>query len=554
MGYGLQRRFGGICSTAKSHGRDFKAKFSAHVAARADLPASFPPKGLPGGRLRACGELRDGAYQYRVEHRVAAERWSRHAAAPQDGRHALLPRWEHDGVRFAPRVETRTACDRDHRREAIHHAAQYRGNEETMPRQAKGPYLFLRRHWSDGRPPAWIVRDRIDGRRKDSGTGLGADATQREKDEALAKYLASKHDPRPKSGRNPNEALVADCLSVYVDKKEKRFTPAPTDKRSISRQKEDRTIARRLTKFFGLYTVGEVSGELQEEYSEQRCSQSSARRELSFLAAAINSYNKKKGGMNMVFSPVLPEALPARERWLTRQEAARLLRTAWRARQKNRGGEGGRYVGKHVARFILIGLYTGTRAGAICGAALTPAIGRGHVDLDGGKFYRKALGAHDTNKRQPTLDIPPRLVAHMRRWKRLGISNHSVIEWCGKPVQNVRRGFVAARDAASLDEKVIPHTLRHTAVSWYLQAGIPASVVADYVGMSEHILKKVYKHHMPGHFDPIMKGAHGFGRTDGNRVLGGGYRHPFVTRTGERETNKPRRNEATIIEKKREVR
>jgi integrase len=421
-----------------------------------------------------------------------------------------------------------------------------------MPRAAKGPYLFLRRNWSDGRPPAWIIRDRIDGRRKDSGTGLGADASQREKDEALAKYLASKHDPRPKGGRDPNNALIADCLSVYVEKKEKRFTP--TDKRGVYRQTEDRTIARRLTEFFGLHTVGEVSGELQEGFAEQRGSQSSARRELSFLAAAINSYNKKKGGMNLVFSPVLPEAMPARERCLTRQEAARLLRAAWRARQKNRGGEDGRYVGKHIARFILVGLYTGTRAGAICGAALTPAIGRGHVDLESGKFHRKALGARDTNKRQPTVDIPPRLLAHMRRWQRLGISNHSVIEWCGKPVVSVRRGFVAARDAAGLDDKVIPHTLRHTAVSWYLRAGIPTSVVADYVGMSEHILKKVYKHHMPGHFDPIMHGAHDFGRTGVGRVPGGKVRHPFVTRTGEQGTNKTRQSEAAITEKKREIR
>jgi integrase len=423
-----------------------------------------------------------------------------------------------------------------------------------MPRQAKGPYLFLRRNWPDGRAPAWIIRDRIDGRRKDSGTGLRADATQRDKDAALAQYLASKHDPWPKSGRSANEALVADCLTLYVEKKEKRFTPPATDKQSINRKKEDRTIARRLTEFFGLLTVGEVAGELQEQYAEQRGSQSSARRELSFLAAAINSYNKKKGGMNMVFSPVLPEALPARERWLTRQEAARLLRAAWRVRQKNRGGTDGRHVGKHIARFILVGLYTGTRAGAICGAALTPAIGRGYVDLDGGQFHRKALGARDTNKRQPTVDLPPRLLAHMRHWQRLGISNHSVIEWCGKPVKSVRRGFVAARDAAGLDEKVIPHTLRHTAVSWYLRARTPTSVVADYVGMSEYILKKVYKHHMPGNFDPIMDAARDFGRTGASRVPGGTHRHPFVTRTPEREANKARRSEAIITEKKQEIR
>ena len=30
-----------------------------------------------------------------------------------------------------------------------------------------------------------------------------------------------------------------------------------------------------------------------------------------------------------------------------------------------------RAVGRHLARFILIGLYTGTRSGAICGAAFS---------------------------------------------------------------------------------------------------------------------------------------------------------------------------------------
>jgi integrase len=389
-----------------------------------------------------------------------------------------------------------------------------------MPRRTKGPQLWLRKNWPDGRPPSWVIRDRTDGRRKESGTGLGADATEHERSAALAKYLAKKHDPSPKGGGDPNQALAADCISVYVDKKEKRFTPRPDERRAISRQKEDRAIALRLVKFFGMCTVGEITGELQEQYAEQRSSQSYARRELSFLAAAINAYNKKKGGMHLTFSPTLPEPAAARDRCLTRKEAARLIKAAWRARQKNRGGEDGRHVGRHVARFILVQLYTGSRAGAVCGAALTPAIGRSYVDLDAGKFYRKAQGARETNKRQPTVDLPPRLLVHMRRWKRLGISNHSVVEWNKKPVKSVYRAFCAARDAAGLDDKVIPHTLRHTSVSWYLRAGTPTSVVADYVGMSEYILRKVYKHHMPGAFEEIMDASQSFGRTDRRRVLG----------------------------------
>ena len=35
---------------------------------------------------------------------------------------------------------------------------------------------------------------------------------------------------------------------------------------------------------------------------------------------------------------------------------------------------------------------------------------------------------------QPTVELYPGLLAHIRRWKRLGISNQSVIEYNGKPV------------------------------------------------------------------------------------------------------------------------
>ena len=88
----------------------------------------------------------------------------------------------------------------------------------------------------------------------------------------------------------------------------------------------------------------------------------------------------------------------------------------------------GRDVGRHIARFILIGLYTGTRHAAICGAALQPAIGRGHVDLERGVFYRRPQGVMETKKRQPPVRLSDRLLAHLRRWQRLGIATHAVVE------------------------------------------------------------------------------------------------------------------------------
>ncbi len=59
---------------------------------------------------------------------------------------------------------------------------------------------------------------------------------------------------------------------------------------------------------------------------------------------------------------------------------------------------------------------------------------------------------------------------------------------------------------------MVQHTLRHTSVSWYLRAGMPPNMVADYVGMSEQILRKHYKHEMPGAFEPIKIASRNFGR------------------------------------------
>ena len=98
-------------------------------------------------------------------------------------------------------------------------------------------------------------------------------------------------------------------------------------------------------------------------------------------------------------------------------------------RGKNKGIKikTGKYTLRHVARFILIGLYTGTRASAIAAASLRKKEGHAYVDLDSGLYHRLAIGRRATNKRQPTVPLPDRLLVHMRRWydKKI-IANHFV--------------------------------------------------------------------------------------------------------------------------------
>lgn len=144
----------------------------------------------------------------------------------------------------------------------------------------------------------------------------------------------------------------------------------------------------------------------------------------------------------------------------------------------------------------MIGLYTGTRAGAIASASPERGDGRSFVDLNRGIYYRLAQGVLATNKRQPPVPLPPRLLAHMRRWHSKGIAGAHFVEWNGKAVKSVKTAFNSAVALAGIDH-ASPHTLRHTAATWLMQNGAPLWQAAGYLGMSEKTLRDTYGHHHP---------------------------------------------------------
>ena len=146
------------------------------------------------------------------------------------------------------------------------------------------------------------------------------------------------------------------------------------------------------------------------------------------MRAAIN-HHRKEGLCNEIIKIVLPPKSAPRERWLTRSEAAKMIREAWRYQEIQSGkANAPPHSRRHIARFMLVALYTGTRSGAICGAAIRPAIGHQFLNLVEGVLYRRAPGKKENNKRQPPVRYPDRLLVHMRRWERLGISESFVIE------------------------------------------------------------------------------------------------------------------------------
>jgi len=66
-------------------------------------------------------------------------------------------------------------------------------------------------------------------------------------------------------------------------------------------------------------------------------------------------------------------------------------------------------------------------------------------------------------------------------------------------VQSVKTAFETAVQLAKLSGKVTPHTLRHTAATWLMRAGVDKWEAAGFLGMSVEMLDRVYGHHHPDH-------------------------------------------------------
>lgn len=366
-----------------------------------------------------------------------------------------------------------------------------------MSRPKKSARLWLRpeRRSGDGRIIAnavWIIID--GGKHVATGCGKGEDQAA---ERALAEFIRSKYQPA-RQQRSLEAIPIADVISVYLDDR------SPPEERAAQKLAER---CGRLLDFWGDKSLAEITGANCREYAKKRGNAGGARRDLEDLRAAVG-YHKKEGFHREDVSVTLPARGDARTRWLTREEAAKLLWSAWRAREKQ-GRERGnkdadrlptkRKTLQHVARFILIGLYTGSRAGAIATASWERGTGKSFIDLEAGIFYRHASGKRQTNKRQPPVPLPSRLLAHMRRWKSKRISATHVVEWQGLPVQSVKTGFSSAVEKAKLGDDVTPHTLRHTAVTWLMQAGASFFETGGFVGMSPQMIERVYGHHHPEH-------------------------------------------------------
>ena len=392
-----------------------------------------------------------------------------------------------------------------------------------MPRPAKGARLYYKE--ADDR---WVIRD-SGGFERGTGCCFGErEAAER----ALQAYLAEKHTPDFGRG-DPATVEITDVLKLYADEH-----AASTKRPDVAW-----SALPHLIEFFTDKKVAHATPNLCRAYAKWRTSKpqarfkfgpgyryategevprvgdQTARRELTVLSAAL-VYAHKEHKLLYPVPITMPDKAPARDRWLSRSQAAQLMlaalgfrptgkmtskgREVWR-RPRDKDGRA-LLIQRHVARFILAGLYTGTRHEAILRLKWIESTDGGFIDLRSGIIYRRGTAEGESSKRRTPIPMSKRLAAHMRRWRRTGAY---VIEFEGRPILRLRRAWTTARKGAGLGEEITPHVLRHTFATWAVMDGMPFGKVAKALGTTERVVEDVYGHHSPEHLRGVVESVSG---------------------------------------------
>lgn len=353
-----------------------------------------------------------------------------------------------------------------------------------MPRPNRGPSLKFNRE----RGRYYVVWFEV-GSRKQRSAGT---ADREEAEAFLAEFLRQRRLRQHAGPRDPSEFPIADALDLYGE----LHGPTTADPARI-----DHAILA-LLPFWGESMVGDISDETCRAYCDDRGkADGTMRRELGTLRAAVN-FAHRKGRITHVPAVWLPDKPEGKDRFLTREEVARLLNAARTGRSDTR---------LYLPLFIMLAIYTGARKEAILSLRWP------QVDLDRRRIDFRRPGARRTSKGRAHIPIPDRLLTVLRPARQRGSDLGHVVHMDGRPIKDIggawdgseRPGdgsFGRACKRAGLSG-ITPHTLRHTCGTWMAQRGVELWEIAGWLGHSHEHTVTLYAHHHPDFLDNARRAA-----------------------------------------------
>lgn len=296
---------------------------------------------------------------------------------------------------------------------------------------------------------------------------------------------------RRRSTRETDEKLAQKYLDRYMAARESAPPETPTAKSILegylTAKKESARAyatqehsAKPLIAFFGNLQISDITEATVKRYALQRGrANGTIIRELGVLRASLHWAERAKwitsGTAPKFHMPV--KSPPGKNRWLTKEEARSLLDAA---------------TTPHLRLFILIGIYTGARKGAI-------------MELKWNQINKTLIdfGTGHGNKRRAQVPISDALKEEFKAHFEVRTTDY-VIEYQGKPIKQIDAAWRTATQKAGLD-KVTPHTLRHTAATWMVMDGVPLRKIARMLGDTERVIEQTYGHHAPDYLSDAVK-------------------------------------------------
>jgi integrase len=236
----------------------------------------------------------------------------------------------------------------------------------------------------------------------------------------------------------------------------------------------------RAKRHFGHLRPEQITYEVSEAYIEARRAlgrgDGTILKEINTVRQALNW---RKVNVAQFDAPAQP---PPRNRHLSKAEYKRLLKHT---------------IQPHVRLFVILAITTAARKTAIL-----------ELTWDRVDFARNQIVLTIEDERAP--NRKRRAVIHMNNTCRKVLDaaykvrqTDHVIEYAGKAVGNIKKGFALAAERAGL-VNVTPHDLRHTAAVWMAESGRPIEEIAQYLGHSDsRITYRVYARYSPEY----LKGA-----------------------------------------------
>lgn len=268
--------------------------------------------------------------------------------------------------------------------------------------------------------------------------------------------------------KKPENMTVGEITEAYIKDRE------PDIKLPEHLWSRYKAISPRMRRMMPRHLSRDACNEHIEKRQKQGCAPSTIRDELALVKAALR-HAQRENWVSQIPHIKLPPSSPPRDRFLSKEEARRLIRAS---------------RGYHQKLFITLALATGARSGAILDLEWD------RVDLEKRRIDFNVPGMPITKKRRATVPVNPELYRALADARERATTDF-VIEYGGHKCKAIRSGFKNAAKRAGLDD-VSPHTLRHTAATWMAGKGVSMRNIAGMLGHKNSLTtESVYAKHSP---------------------------------------------------------